>query len=145
MTDLSHTRVDSASAGDATRLFAQFAHDLRFEDLTEAAADSAVNVLLDTLWSAIAGTHAAGIRELVALMSDFSPGKSRVWFTGEELSPPAATLANSSMTHALEFDDLHSELPAAKAQFFDDVLDRRHLFAAPVFYAFFDLYPLRRG
>ncbi|MGH6913205.1 MAG: MmgE/PrpD family protein, partial [Geminicoccales bacterium] len=52
-----------------------------------------------------------GVRELRALLAPWGAGPCRVWVAGERLPPPAATLINTSMAHALEYDDLHCELP----------------------------------
>ena len=67
--------------------------------------------MLDTIASAIPAWDLPGIRELRALLKDWCAGRCHVWVSGEGLSPAAATLVNSAMSHALEYDDLHSELP----------------------------------
>lgn len=96
---------------DATARLAAFAHDLRLEDLPQSAVEASARLALDTVGSALAAWDAPGVRELRALMADWSSGPSRTWVAGERLSPPAATLVNSAMAHALEYDDLHCELP----------------------------------
>jgi 2-methylcitrate dehydratase PrpD len=96
---------------DATARLAEFAHGLKVEDLPQRAVAAAAQLALDTVGSALPAWNAPGVRELRALMADWSAGPSRAWVRGERLSPPAATLVNSSMAHALEFDDLHCELP----------------------------------
>lgn len=96
---------------DATARLAEFAHRLKLEHLSQRAVDAATRLALDTVGSALPAWDAPGVRELRALMSDWSAGPSRVWVSGERLSPPAATLVNSAMAHALEYDDLHCELP----------------------------------
>ncbi len=96
---------------DATRLFAEFTHDLKIEDLPAATVEASGRMALDTVGAAIAAWNAPGVRELRSILSQWGEGPSRVWIGGERLSPPAATLVNSSMAHALEYDDLHSELP----------------------------------
>ncbi len=96
---------------DATYRLADWTHGLRFEALPASTVEAAANLLLDTIGSSIAAWDAPGVRELRALMAEWTAGPSQVWIAGENLSPPAATLVNSAMAHALEFDDLHKELP----------------------------------
>jgi len=96
---------------DATASLAEFTHRLSIDDMPENTVDACSRMALDTVGSAIAAWDAPGVRELRALLSEWGTGPSRVWVTGERLPPPAATLVNSSMAHALEYDDLHCELP----------------------------------
>lgn len=96
---------------DATARLAEFVHDLTVDDLPREAVDASARLALDTVGAALPAWDAPGVRELRALMSEWSTGPSRVWISGERLSPPAATLVNSAMAHTLEFDDLHCELP----------------------------------
>lgn len=96
---------------DATQTFAEFTHDLSLEALPDSAVDASARLALDTVGGALAAWNAPGVRELRTVLSQWGTGPSRVWISGESLSPPAATLVNSSMAHALEYDDLHCELP----------------------------------
>jgi len=96
---------------DATARLAQFTHRLSVEDMSRDAVDACGRMALDVLGSAIAAWNAPGVRELRSLLTEWGKGPSRVWVTGERLPPPSATLVNSSMAHALEYDDLHCELP----------------------------------
>ena len=96
---------------DATHTLAQFIHDLTPADLSPAAIRMAELLALDTVGAALAGFDARGIAALTQVSAATTRGTARVWVTGERVSAPAATLVNSSMAHALEFDDLHRELP----------------------------------
>lgn len=96
---------------DATASLAEFTHRLSVEDLPANAVDACSRMALDTMGAAIAAWDAPGVRELRALLSEWGTGPSRVWVTGERLPPPSATLVNSSMAHALEYDDLHCDTP----------------------------------
>jgi 2-methylcitrate dehydratase PrpD len=96
---------------DATASLARFAHDLRVENLPPATLEACARLALDTVGAAIPAWDAPGVRELRALLAEWGAGPCRVWIAGERLPPPAATLVNSSMAHALEYDDLHCELP----------------------------------
>ncbi len=96
---------------DATQALAEFTHNLTTDALPRSAVDATARMALDTVGGALAAWNAPGVRELRSLLSDWGTGPSRVWVTGERLPPPFATLVNSSMAHALEYDDLHCELP----------------------------------
>jgi len=96
---------------DATQALAEFTHDLSTDALPRSAVDATARMALDTVGGALAAWNAPGVRELRSLLSEWGRGPSRVWVTGERLPPPSATLINSSMAHALEYDDLHCELP----------------------------------
>jgi 2-methylcitrate dehydratase PrpD len=96
---------------DATQTLAEFTHDLTLDALPQTAVDASTRMALDTVGSALAAWNAPGVKELRSILSEWGEGPSRVWVGGERLSPPAATLVNSSMAHALEYDDLHCELP----------------------------------
>ena len=96
---------------DATQRLAVFAHALEFRALPSSTVSACSRLVLDTIASAIPAWDLPGIRELRALLKDWCAGRCHVWVSGEGLSPAAATLVNSAMSHALEYDDLHSELP----------------------------------
>ncbi|MBT3906243.1 MAG: MmgE/PrpD family protein [Rhodospirillaceae bacterium] len=96
---------------DATHTLAEFTHDLTMDALPQTAVDASTRMALDVVGSALAAWDAPGVKELRSILSEWGEGPSRVWVGGERLSPPAATLVNSSMAHALEYDDLHCELP----------------------------------
>ena len=97
---------------DATASLARFTHDLQAGgDLPASTRDACARLALDTVGSALPAWDAPGVRELRALLAAMGQGPCRVWLAGERLPPPAATLVNSAMAHALEYDDLHCELP----------------------------------
>ncbi|HEX5077634.1 MAG TPA: MmgE/PrpD family protein [Geminicoccaceae bacterium] len=96
---------------DATLRLARFAHELRAGDLPAGTRDACARLALDTVGAAIPAWDAPGVRELRALLAQWGSGPCPVWIAGERLPPPAATLVNSAMAHALEYDDLHCELP----------------------------------
>lgn len=96
---------------DATARLATFAHELDLKDVPQHTVDAAAHLALDAVGAALPAWNAPGVRQLRELMGDWSKGPSRVWVTGERVSPGAATLINSAMSHTLEYDDLHCELP----------------------------------
>ena len=97
----------------------------QFDDLPEVVVDNAKRFILDSLGVAIAGSSAPGCKEVVELVKLWE-GKpeATVLIYGGKVPSPSAAMANSTMMHALDFDDtldesaLHahvSVLPAAMA------------------------------
>ena len=98
---------------------------VRFEDLPEAVVAYCKLFIMDSLGVTFPGSQAPGCPEVVNLVRDWGGGAgSTVLIYGHQTPPPLAALANSTMMHALDFDDtldasaLHtfvSVLPAALA------------------------------
>jgi 2-methylcitrate dehydratase PrpD len=97
----------------------------QFDDLPLEVIEEEKKLIIDSLGVAIAGSYAPGCREIVDLVKEWSgkPEATLIAYGGKVVSPWAA-LANSTMMHALDFDDtfddsaLHthvSVLPAAFA------------------------------
>lgn len=80
----------------------------RFEDLPSQTVDLTKQLILDTLGVAIAGSSAAGVREVVEQMVEWE-GKpqSTIICHGKRVPDVNAAFANSVMIHAREFDDTH--------------------------------------
>lgn len=96
---------------DATLRFAAFAHRLKADEVPHSTMEVCSRLVLDAVASAVPAWDMPGVKELRALLEPWSRGDSQVWVSGERLSPAAATLVNSAMAHALEYDDLHTQLP----------------------------------
>jgi len=80
----------------------------RFEDLPSQTVDSTKQFILDTLGVAIAGSSAAGVREVVEQMVEWEGRpQSTIICYGNRVPDVNAAFANSVMIHALEFDDTH--------------------------------------
>ena len=98
---------------------------VQFEDLPEEVVTYCKLFIMDSLGVTFPGSRAPGCREVVNLVRDWGGGAgSTVLIYGHKAPPPLAALANSTMMHALDFDDtldasaLHtfvSVLPAALA------------------------------
>jgi len=97
----------------------------RFEDLPSDVVETAKRFILDSIGVTIAGAGAPGCEEIVQLVREWG-GKpeSTIMSHGGKVPAPWAAMANSTMMHALDFDDtldesaLHahvSVLPAAMA------------------------------
>jgi len=98
---------------------------VRYEDLPSEAVAYCKLLIIDTLGVAFPGSLAPGCPEVADLARAWSSDSgSTVLIHGDKTTPPLAALVNSTMMHALDFDDtldasaLHtfvSVLPAALA------------------------------
>lgn len=93
---------------DPAFAFARFIARTPYEVLPRDAVEAAKKDLLDTLGAAIAGSSAAGGREVAELAAEWGgAAQSTVWVYGQRVPAHHAALANGDMAHALDFDDTH--------------------------------------
>jgi 2-methylcitrate dehydratase PrpD len=80
----------------------------RFEDIPVETVERQKDLLIDTLGVTVAGAKAPGVREVIELLRE-TGGKeeSTVLAYGERFPSFHATMANTFMAHALDFDDMH--------------------------------------
>src|SRR6266581_537782 len=77
-----------------------------YAELPASAVESARRNILDTFGCMLGGSGSPGIGELFAVISRWGGlAESRVLLRGIRLPAPQAALLNSSMVHALDFDD----------------------------------------
>ena len=82
--------------------------EMRSEDLEGHTLDLAKRFSLDTLGVAIAGSSAAGVREVVEQMEEWGGRlESTIMCYGKRVPDVNAAFANSVMIHARDFDDTH--------------------------------------
>ena len=93
---------------DAVRDMAECVVRTGFSDLPARAVEATRNDILDTFGTALAGSAAPGCRELVnTLHPAYAGTQASIWVHGHRVPAPEAALANSTMAHALDFDDTH--------------------------------------
>lgn len=107
-----------------TRLI-QHLHDTTYADFDPASVACCKRLIMDTIGVAFPGRSAPGVPEMVSLLASWaSDGGASVLFESFKIAPPMAAMVNSTMMHALDFDDtldasaLHTfvtVLPAALA------------------------------
>jgi 2-methylcitrate dehydratase PrpD len=91
---------------DAARPLAQHVCGTGYGDLPASTVESARRDILDTLGCMLGGSGARGIDQLFAAVSRWGGlAESRVLLRRIRLPGPQAALLNSSMGHALDFDD----------------------------------------
>jgi len=86
--------------------------ETEFGDLPHEAVENEKKFILDSLGVAIAGSSAPGCKELISLVKEWG-GKpeASIMIYGGKVPSPLAALANSTMMHALDFDDTLDERP----------------------------------
>ncbi len=78
----------------------------KYDELPDNTVACCKRLVMDTLAVAFPGRTAPGCPEVRALVESWpSPKGASVLFSGAKAAPPMAALANSTMMHALDFDD----------------------------------------
>jgi 2-methylcitrate dehydratase PrpD len=78
------------------------------EDITDAAYAAAKKMLLDALGCALAARNAPGVPEVVEQMRAWGGApQATVLVEGCAVPAPNAIFANSTMVHAMDYDDIH--------------------------------------
>lgn len=95
---------------NATRDLAQFAANLRFEDIPAEAVDRIKLSVLDGMGCCLFGATLPWTRKVadLALGEKAAPVASLIGM-GKKTSPALAALVNSTAGHAFELDDIHKE------------------------------------
>ena len=97
---------------DAAILFARNVLNTRFKDIPPEVVKVTKRDILDTLGCALAGSSSPGTKELLEVLKEFAGRQeSTVWLFGERLPSVHAALANGSMAHARDFDDMWVQAP----------------------------------
>ena len=103
--------MDPKHASLISGQFAQYAANLRYDDLPQDVRKLAHLVLLDTLGCAMAGAGTGEVAQIRRAMTQANGcnegggGDSSLWGTAEKAPLPLAALANGAAVHAREIDD----------------------------------------
>ncbi|MFH1486358.1 MAG: MmgE/PrpD family protein, partial [Chloroflexota bacterium] len=93
---------------DAAVALAKNAARTRYSDIPVEAVEATKKDIIDTLGTTMAGSAAAGGREIAELMRESGcGGKSTILVYGGKVCAENAAMANGSMGHALDYDDTH--------------------------------------
>lgn len=93
---------------DAIYDFVKNFTETRYEDIPEAAVESARREVLDSLATALGGSSRAGVEELVDMVKEWGGSEqSTVIACGMKCPAPNAAQVNGTMIHALDYDDGH--------------------------------------
>jgi len=89
---------------------ARFVVETDYNKLSPEVVKATKRNILDTLATALAGSAALGCREVVDLVTELGGRQeSTLLVYGKRLPSPSAALANSTMAHALDYDDTHDQ------------------------------------
>jgi len=88
------------------RALAEFISDLHYEDVPGEVASKLRLSILDTIGCALHGARTTW-GQLVGRYAAQATGKCPIWATGAAVDAPNAALANATMAHSFELDDLH--------------------------------------
>jgi 2-methylcitrate dehydratase PrpD len=103
-----HKSSEGSRSDVYTRQLATFAASLRFKDIPSPVVEHAKVCLLDTVGCGLFGSTLPWSKILVASLQEFeTSGSSTIWGNPLKMSPASAALANGTMVHSFELDDLH--------------------------------------
>lgn len=106
---MADTATKLTAGRGVTRLLAEFASGLRYEDLPRPVVDRTRTCLLDNLGCAILGNTLDTARRLAAVARDTgSAPQAAIFGTPDRASMTDAALVNSAAAHVFEFDDVHN-------------------------------------
>lgn len=100
--------MEEIDCPEVTKILAGFASNLQFEDLPDAAVDHLKICLLDTIGCGLFGSTLpwGGIITKFAIEMG-GPAEASMWGNPNKVAAQNATLANGTMVHGFEIDDLH--------------------------------------
>ncbi len=95
---------------DPTQQLADFAAELRFDDLPDAVVRRTEDLFLDWFASALAGKDARPVESIARFIESMGPadGPSEVLIHRRGSSPLVAATANAAASHVAEQDDVHN-------------------------------------
>ena len=94
-------------AGETTQVLAQFAAELKYDDIPQRVREYCKNVLLDTLACAVAGHQGDETRQIEALAAGLAQSNESSVIGGDRLSLAGATMLNGYLITAVTMCDIH--------------------------------------
>lgn len=108
MTETQARTHDQVLAASATETLARFAVETETSSLPADVLYAAQRAILDTIGVALAGSIEPASRIIADYVADRGgAAESLIWGTTTRVSASAATLANGTAAHVLDFDDTH--------------------------------------
>lgn len=94
----------------SSRVIAEFAANLQFDDIPTEVIRRCEDLLLDTLGSMYAGSTEPPVQKIAAFAKEQGPsdGRAQLIPSGEKTSPYFAAMVNAAAAHMVEQDDLHN-------------------------------------
>ena len=94
----------------SSRVIAEFASNLQFDDIPTEVIRRCEDLLLDTLGSMYAGSTEPPVQKIATFAKEQGPsdGRAQLIPSGEKTSPYFAAMVNAAAAHMVEQDDLHN-------------------------------------
>lgn len=103
-------RRDGAPNSSPTLQLADFVSRLRFEDVPTNVLSHVKLCILDTLGCALYGSTLPWGKTIIQFVKDCGAGKGALlWGDGAEVPNANAPLANGTLVHSFELDDIHRD------------------------------------
>lgn len=132
----------SSKIQSPTARIAEFVAGLGFNAIPSEVISHVKLCLLDTLGCALYGSTLPWGKTIIQFVKECGEGRGAlIWVDGTEVPSPNAPLANGTLIHSFELDDIHREavlhpgavtLPAADALVRQDSTDGKHFLTAVV-------------
>lgn len=90
-----------------TRMLAEYASNVRFEDLPDEVVEYTKLCILDWYGSALAGKDEKPIQSILELTQEWGGNEQATLITGGKSSIGNACLVNAAASHIVELDDIH--------------------------------------
>ena len=98
----------AAAKSTVTATMSQWAAELKFEHLSEAAIYQAKRFLLDSIGCALGGYQQHDVVIALEVLDEIAgPGKATVIGTGKQMDAVAASLANALMIRCMDYNDIY--------------------------------------
>ncbi|MBI1994312.1 MAG: MmgE/PrpD family protein, partial [Deltaproteobacteria bacterium] len=98
----------TASAHSPTRILAQYTSEISYREIPEEVVSHIKLCLVDTLGCALFGSTLPWGKIITVFAKEMGKGKGAlIWGDGAEVPSTSAPLANGTMVHSFEMDDLH--------------------------------------
>jgi len=100
----------AAFSGTPGAVLAQFAADLRFDQIPERVVRRAEDLALDWVGSSLAGKGARAVETIERVAREMGPpmGRSEVLISRRQTTPLFAAMVNAAASHFAEQDDVHN-------------------------------------
>lgn len=93
-----------------SRSWAEWAAQLKYEQITPEAVHAAKRFLLDSCGCALGGFHHEDVEILCRTVSEFGGnGEATIWFSGQRTNAYWATLINSLAVRVMDYNDIYWE------------------------------------
>jgi 2-methylcitrate dehydratase len=92
------------------RIWAEFAHDMKYEDIDSDSIKAVKRLLLDSCGCALGGFHHEDVQIMNKTLTEFGGNaEATVWSSGEKTNAYFATLLNALAIRVMDYNDIYWE------------------------------------